>query len=281
MKTLTVALIQLKTGTDIVQNQAVAHRLIKEAAKAGARFILLPEVFHYRGDRGRVLENAEVIPGPAVLPLMAFAKECDVWILGGSLCEIGQATHKVYNTSVLINPQGHVQATYRKMHLFDAIVNGKPIRESDIFLAGDMPVMADVDGISTGLSICYDVRFPELYRHYAALGAKILCVPSSFTTPTGSEHWEVLLRARAIENYCYVLAPNQAGIGACDVPTFGNSMIIDPWGKIVARASEHDEEIVMATLDFNHLENLRARFPALKNRRHISQGIENGFDSGI
>ncbi|MBU4334897.1 MAG: carbon-nitrogen hydrolase family protein, partial [Candidatus Omnitrophica bacterium] len=177
------------------------------------------------------------------------AKKNKVSILAGSLYEKIQSSKKVYNTSVLIGSDGKVSAKYRKINLFDANVDGKRIRESKHFAAGTKTALANVHGIKVGLSICFDLRYPELYRKYSLEGAEILCVPSAFTMTTGKAHWEMLLRARAIENKCFVLAPNQTGENSQGVLCYGNSMIVDPWGQILARASNNKEEIIYADIN--------------------------------
>lgn len=264
-RTLAVALVQMASGECKEDNVATAIRLVIAAAQAKAKFILLPEVFTYRGETPAT--QAESLDGDTLVRLRKIARQYKVWILAGSIGEkIGESAH-IYNTSALIDPRGIITAAYRKIHLFDAEINGMVIRESERYVAGTHPVMAEVTGRITGLSICYDLRFPELYRSYSADGAQMLCVPSSFTVKTGADHWEVLLRARAIENQCFVLAPNQYGQGTAGVETFGNSMVIDPWGRILARASADKEEIVYATLDFAVLAYIRSSLPALSHRR--------------
>ena|SRR3989338_10138007 len=263
---LKVALVQMASGDNEKRNMRKAIELLKQAVEGGAQLVCFPEVFNYRARSSRGGDHATTIPGPLFLPLQEYARQKQIWILAGSVREKAAEFRKVYNSSVVIGNDGNINAIYRKIHLFDAQVNGKKVLESATFMRGKDPVLADVAGIPTGLSICYDLRFPELYREYSAQGAKMLYVPSSFTAVTGKAHWEILLRARAIENQCFVLAPNQYGIGSDGVRTYGNSMIIDPWGEILARASKDRKDVIYGVLDFNRLNTIRNILPALKHR---------------
>src|SRR3989338_6539622 len=262
------AVIQMNSSGDKQRNIEKALRFVRTAAGRGAQFILLPEVFNYRGgiktkEDFRMI--SEEIPGAlrhaqdgskdgersrttSLRPFLGAARKAKAFILAGSIYEKAKGSQKVYNTSVLISPEGKICAKYRKIHLFDAILKGKAIRESDSFLAGKKIVVARVEKFNVGMSICYDLRFPEFYRACARLGAHILCVPSAFTKITGQVHWEVLLKARAIENLCYVLAPNQTGTDSRGIEAFGHSLIISPWGEVLARASAAAEEIIFAEL---------------------------------
>lgn len=260
-----VAVIQMNSVDDKRQNIARALQLVSRAIKAKAKFIALPEVFNYRGPLNEANREfvAEDIPGESTQIFMDLAKGRKVFILIGSIYERVKSSPKVYNASVLINDQGKVQAKYRKIHLFDAVIGKRAVKESKSFLAGDYPCLAKVGDYTFGLSICYDLRFPNLYQRYAQMGALVLSVPSSFTFMTGRAHWEVLLRARAIENLSYVLAPNQVGRNAEGIPSYGHSMIIGPWGNILAEASENKEEIIYAQLDFKEIKQARRILPAL------------------
>lgn len=264
---LRAAAIQLASNDNKKRNIARAVRFGKEAAAAGAEFIVFPETFNYRGDTLGLALVAEEIPGESLLPLIDLAKKHHVWILAGSIYEKARNSTKLYNTSVLINNYGDIIAQYRKIHQFDVFLEGKEILESKLYLAGEKSVIAKINNIKIGLSICYDIRFPELYRSYSKNGVEIICIPSSFTKPTGKAHWEVLVRARAIENQCFVVAPNQSGIGLGGVRTFGNSMIVGPWGRILASASEHGEEVIYANLDLGQLYEIRKNFPVLQQRK--------------
>jgi predicted amidohydrolase len=266
-ESLPAAVVQLDAGEDVAANVALAERLAREAAQGGARFIALPEMYHFRSTGQPAKLPGEAIPGPSTRGLQAIAAEYGAAILAGSVCEAIPGGFKVHNTSVLIGPDGGISATYRKIHLFDVEVDGVAIRESDWYVPGAETVSADVLGHRVGLSICYDLRFPELYRRHADQGAEILTVPASFTATSGAAHWESLLRARAIENQAFVLAPGQTGAGSGGVRTYGNSMIVDPWGVVLARGGDDRTEIIAATLDFGRLAEVRRRLPALRHRR--------------
>lgn len=266
MNKLTVSAIQMATGSDKEKNLKSVEKLINYAVKKGASFIALPEVFNFRGNLSDAPKHAEPIPGPSTQLISRLAQDNEVWILIGSMMEKSKSD-KPFNTSVLINPEGKIVTTYRKMHLFDITLKGKEILESSRNGAGKEPSLTKIKTIKTGLSICYDLRFPELFRKYSEDGAEIICVPSSFTKITGEAHWEALLRARAIENQCFVIAPNQAGIGSGGVKTYGHSIIIDPWGKILAEAPEFGEAVITADLDFNYLRKIRENLPALQHRK--------------
>jgi predicted amidohydrolase len=254
------AVIQLRAGDSKERNISKALSLVKCAVARKAKFILLPEAFHFRGKinpRRGYADIAEEIPGPSLKPFMQFAKDSKVNILAGSVCERIPGSQKVYNTSVLVNERGRIVAKYRKSHLFDATIGKVRVRESQHVTAGKNPVMATIGAWKMGLSICYDLRFADFYGSYRNKKADILCVPSAFTRMTGRAHWEVLLRARAIEGVCYVLAPNQIGKDAKGVVSYGNSMIVDPWGMVLARASGDREEIIFADLDKRVLRDKR------------------------
>jgi deaminated glutathione amidase len=275
MSRLPVALVQLDAGSDPEANVREAVRLADQAAAEGARLIALPEYLQYRGSDDGYRSSAQPIPGPFSNAFAAVARARSVWILVGSLAETGPAetgpaktgpAERPYNTSILVDPTGAIVATYRKIHLFDvAIDDGPADRESDRVTAGDRAVVADVDGTRLGLSICYDLRFPELYRALAEAGAEILAVPANFLERTGRDHWEVLLRARAIENAAFVIAPAQVG-GPLGVPAHGRSMVIDPWGTVIAQAPD-GVAIVHAELDLARVASIRRQIPVLANRR--------------
>ena len=263
---LSVAVVQLDAGEAVAANIAAAATLADEAAAGGARFVALPEYLQFRGPDDGFRASARPIPGPHTEPFGEVARRRDAWILVGSTAEISDDPGRPYNTSTLIAPDGSIAAIYRKVHLFDvAIDRGPTDTESARVTAGDRLVTADVDGTTVGLSICYDLRFPELYRALALAGARVLTVPSNFTVRTGRDHWEVLLRARAIENAAYVLAPSQIG-GPPGQPAYGRSMIIDPWGTIVAQAPD-SVAILRAELDLVRVEALRRQIPVLANLR--------------
>jgi deaminated glutathione amidase len=263
---LRVALVQLDAGPDVETNLAIATSLADEAAAGGARLVVLPEYLQYRGSDDGYRASARAIPGPWTDRFAAVAARNEAWILVGSLAEASDDPARPFNTSVLIGPDGSIAATYRKIHLFDVTVEDGPVdRESDRVSPGDRAVVAEVDGVRVGLSICYDLRFPELYRALALAGAEVLSVPANFTERTGRDHWEVLLRARAIENGAYVLAPGQVG-GPPGQPAFGRSMIVDPWGTVVAQAPDR-VGIITAELDLSRVRSIRRQIPTLANRR--------------
>ncbi len=272
MTRLRVALVQLDAGPDPVANVAAAVALADEGAAAGAGLVALPENLHYRGPDDGHRAAARPIPGPFTEPFADVARRRRCWILAGSLAETSDDPRRPYNTSPLIAPDGSIAAIYRKLHLFDVAVDAGPVDiESARASAGEGIVCADVGGVRVGLSICYDVRFPELYRALALAGAEVLTVPANFTERTGRDHWEVLLRARAIENAAYVLAPSQIG-GPPGQPAFGRSMVVDPWGTVVAQAPDR-VCIVAAEIDTAVVASVRRQIPVLANRRPDAYGL--------
>ena len=266
--TLKVAAIQMNTQHDKEANLRRSEALIDEAAATGAQLIALPEYVSFLGPKEEHGAVAEDIPGPTTQRYADRARQHGIYLLGGSIHERSGEPDKFYNTSVLYGPDGNILARYRKIHLFDIdITDNVSANESATILPGEDIVTAEIGGHVAGLSICYDLRFPELYRLLALAGAEILFVPAAFTMFTGKDHWEVLLRARAIENQAYVIAPGQVGKHQPnDAQCYGHSMIIDPWGTVVARSSDR-EGIVSAELDFGYLRGLRKQLPSLANRR--------------
>lgn len=250
-----IALIQINSGIDKQANIQKASDQVQVAADKGAEFILLPEVFNYRGSlSGWELYNqiAEEIPGESIAPLVEIAKERCVNILAGSIYERIEDKRKVYNTSVMIDDSGTIIGKYRKINLFRAVINGKEIDESNTYEQGTEPVVCMIKNRKVGLSICFDLRFSELYRDYYKEKVDMIVIPSSFTYRTGKLHWEVLLRARAIENYCYVLAPNQYGPDGNGVDTYGHSMVVDPIGKVLGVLDKQKEDMIIMDLAFNN-----------------------------
>jgi predicted amidohydrolase len=263
---LPIALVQLDAQDDVTANIETAVALADAAAARGARLIALPEYLQYRGSDGGFRASARPIPRAHTDPFAEVATRHGAWVLVGSTAETGPDPRRPYNTSALIGPDGRFAAIYRKVHLFDvAIENGPADTESARVTPGDRLVCADVDGVRVGLSVCYDLRFPELYRSLALAGAQILTVPSAFTERTGRDHWEVLLRARAIENGAFVLAPSQIG-GPSGQPAYGRSMVIDPWGTVIAQAPDA-VTTVHADLALDRVDAVRRGIPALANRR--------------
>jgi predicted amidohydrolase len=263
---LPVALVQLDATDDVAANVERAAGLADDAAAGGARLVVLPEYLQFRGDDEGYRRSARPVPGPITEAFCEVARRRDAWILAGSVAESSDDPARPYNTSVLIGPDGSIGATYRKIHMFDVAVDHGPVdTESARVSAGTEPVVADVDGVRVGLTVCYDLRFPELYRTLALAGAEVLAVPANFTERTGRDHWEVLLRARAIENGAWVVAPGQAG-GPPGQPAFGRSMVIDPWGTVVAQASD-GVGIIRAEIDTERVTAVRRQIPSLANRR--------------
>ncbi len=264
--TLRVACVQLASDEHVDDNVARAERGVREAAERGARLITLPEKWNAIGELEVLRAAAEPIDGPTITRVRAWAREHDAWILSGSSVVQVPGEDKLRNLSVLVDPAGEIHATYAKMHMFDVDVAGVAYRESDAERPGDELVVADVDDIPVGLTVCYDLRFPELYRILALRGARIITVPAAFTLMTGRDHWEVLLRARAIENQCFVVAPDIIGDHGAGKVSYGHSMIVDPWGTVIARAGDA-ECVIVADLDLAAVDRVRASIPSLANRR--------------
>ena len=267
MERFVAAAVQMASGADREANLTRASALVREAAARGAQLVVLPEVFAWRGPRTAEPAHAEPVPGPTSEAMAAAARESRVYLCAGSFLEAVPDERRAYNTSCLFDPAGRLLARYRKLHLFDVDLPGRvSVRESETRVPGsDLVTVATTLG-TLGLSICYDLRFPELYRGLAARGAEILLVPSAFTFPTGAAHWEVLCRARAIENQCYVIAPDQAGASPHGFADYGDSLIVDPWGRVLARAGE-GEAVVTAEVDRAYLARVRRELPSLAHRR--------------
>ncbi len=266
MKFLAAA-VQMLATSDKEANLREAEGWIRRAHAEGARLVVLPEVFNWRGRGGDTAAHAEPVPGPTTERMSALAAECGVHLLAGSMLEAAGPDGRAYNTSVLMGPDTGIIAKYRKIHLFDVDIEGEaPIRESEFRRPGEDVVVADTPLCSMGLSVCYDLRFPELYRRLTAAGAKVVFVPSVFTVPTGRAHWEPLLRARAIENQVYIIAPDQTGRHPASMDAYGHSMIVDPWGKVIAHAGT-EPGLILAEIDLDYLEDVRRRLPALDHRR--------------
>jgi predicted amidohydrolase len=249
------------------RNLDTALRLVNEAADLGARLVGLPENFAFMGRDEDRIGGAEPIDGPTVSALRDVARRRRIHVLAGSIAEKVDAPGKTANTSVLVGDDGEVLAAYRKIHLFDvAIPDGARYAESDSVLPGDQVVVAPTGIGRIGLTVCYDLRFPELYRRLSELGAELLCIPAAFTLFTGKDHWEVLVRARAIENLAYVLAPAQVGRHSANRVTFGNAMVVDPWGVVLARCADR-EGVCVAPFRRDRLEQVRREIPALAHRK--------------
>jgi deaminated glutathione amidase len=260
------AAVQLNSNGDKDRNLAAAERLVRAAAGDGAEFVALPEKWNLLGGGEELVAGAEPLDGPSLGAARSWARDLGVHLLAGSISERGDAGEKASNTSVLIGPGGEDLAVYRKIHMFDVDAGGVSYRESEFERPGDEPVVAPVGDLTAGLTVCYDLRFPELFRILALRGAKLIAVPSAFTLATGRDHWEVLLRARAIENQLFVVAPNQVGEAPPHYSSFGRSLIVDPWGVVLATAPD-EECFVAADLDLAAQERVRASLPSLANRR--------------
>lgn len=294
-----VAAVQMNSGEIKTDNYAKAGALVRRAAADGARLVVLPEYFNCLGDRRTMLAEAEHLDGPTAQWLAALARELKITLVGGTFCERSPDAARAFNTSLTFDATGRRVATYRKLHLFDVDLPGRlTYCESSWLAPGQEVVVADFDfsdldfaesdrndsqnenrqnpnggpsapggSLRSALAICYDLRFPELFRLFADRGAELLVVPAAFTKTTGRDHWELLCRARALENQCFLVGSNQTGKHAA-LETYGHSLVVDPWGVVLARAGE-DEGIVMGAISHTRLEEVRAQLPALKHRRRF------------
>lgn len=261
------AAIQMNSQADKAANMATADRLVREAASGGANVILLPEKFNAMGNSADYRANAESLDGPTVTWARETARELGIDLIAGSIVERVEGREKLANTCVHAGPDGAIKAVYRKIHMFDVEVGGQIFRESDHEQRGEEIVATTLaDGTPAGLSICYDLRFPELYRVLAVRGTLVHFVPAAFTYVTGVAHWELLLRARAVENQVFVVAADQCRFHDGDRRSYGNSMIVDPWGEVLARAGDDSETSISATLDGAVQAAIRDKLPALANR---------------
>jgi predicted amidohydrolase len=258
--------VQMNATTDPAANLAVADRLVREAAARGARLVVLPEKWALYGSGPQLHAGAQAIDGPAISWARDCARELSLELVAGSFTELAPDGRR-HNTSLHISPDGEVRAIYRKIHMFDVTIDGLEYRESEFEEAGDEIVVSKTDqGVELGMTICYDLRFPELYRILALRGARVLVVPSAFTLPTTRDHWETLLRARAIENQAFVIGANQIGENVPGRFAGGRSMIVDPWGIVLAQASD-SAGVIVADLDLGRLATIRGSLPSLANRR--------------
>jgi deaminated glutathione amidase len=262
-----VAAVQLNSSSDKDANLATAERLVRAAADDGAELVALPEKWNLLAEGEELLAGAEALDGPSLSAARGWARDLGIHLLAGSICESGG--EKASNTSVLIGPEGEDLATYRKIHMFDVDAGGVAYRESANERPGAEIVAAPVGELIVGLTVCYDLRFPELFRILALRGARLIAVPSAFTRATGKDHWEVLLRARAIEDQVFVLAPNQVGPAEPHYESFGHSAIVDPWGTVLAIAPE-GECFIAADLDLAAQDEVRESLPSLANRQPLA-----------
>ncbi|MGH2955269.1 MAG: carbon-nitrogen hydrolase family protein [Solirubrobacterales bacterium] len=263
------AAVQINSTADKDRNLEVADRLVRAAVADGAELVALPEKWNLLGDGEALVAGAESLGGPSLAAARDWARELGVHLVAGSIAELAADSERLFNTSVLFDPDGEAAATYRKIHMFDVEVGGVVYRESAYEQPGEEIVVAEAGGLELGLTVCYDLRFPELYRILAVSGARAITVPSAFTLATGRDHWEVLLRARAIENQVFVIAPNQIGDAPPSYSSYGRSALVDPWGVVLARAPD-SECFVAAELDLEAQERIRERLPSLANRRPLA-----------
>jgi predicted amidohydrolase len=264
--------VQLNSTEDTDRNLETADRLVREAAALGAEVVVLPEKWSVLGTSEQMTAAAEPLDGRCITWGRSVARELGIDLVAGSIVERVAGREKTSNTSVHIGPDGELRAVYRKLHMFDVEIEGVVYNESDAEAPGDEVVVSELaGGVPLGMSICYDVRFPELYRILAVRGAHVVTVPAAFTLPTTRDHWEVLLRARAIENQCFVIAPNQIGPHPPGHRCGGRSLIVDPWGLVLSCAPDTETAIV-ADLDLETVTRVRRRIPALAHRRPETYG---------
>jgi predicted amidohydrolase len=267
-----VAAVQLNSTADFERNLERADRFTRAAAADGAQLVVLPEKWSALGRGEALWAGAQPLDGPAIGWARGIARELGIDLVAGSISERAEGEARLRNTSVHVGPDGEVHATYRKVHMFDVVVEGTVYRESEHEEPGaELAVSRTAGGVELGLSICYDVRFPELYRILAIRGARVFSVPAAFTVPTTRDHWEVLLRARAIEDQAFVVAANQIGEHEAGLRSGGRSMIVDPWGIVLALAADREGHIV-ADLDLDAQARIRTELPALANRRPAAYG---------
>jgi predicted amidohydrolase len=265
-RTVRVAALQMCSGDDREENLRRAEALLRRAAAAGAEVAGLPENFTFMGPETDKPKVAEGLDGPSLTRLRALARELSLAIVAGTIPEPSVEPERVRATCALIDPAGEIAAVYRKIHLFDVdLPGGESYRESAVIVRGDEVVTGEAAGLRHGLTVCYDLRFPELHRALERRGARLLWSPAAFTLQTGKDHWEVLLRARAIENGVFVAAPAQVGLHPTGRRTYGNAMIVDPWGTVLARAPEREDTFALAEIDLGHAELLRRRLPTAEH----------------
>jgi predicted amidohydrolase len=261
------AAVQLNSTEDKDRNLATADRLTRAAAADGAELVVLPEKFNVLGTHDHYREGAEPIEGGRTINWARdTARELGIDLVAGSIPELRDGRDKLSNTSVHVGPEGEIKGVYRKIHMFDVVVGGQTYRESESEEAGEEIVLSETAGHTPlGLTVCYDLRFPELYRILAVKGARIIALPAAFTKITGQAHWEILIRARAIENQAFVVAADQIGRSPGDHDSFGGSIIVDPWGEVLAKAAD-EETFIAADLDLTRQEEIREQLPSLANR---------------
>jgi predicted amidohydrolase len=278
---LRAAAVQLNSTDEYDRNLEVGERLVRGAAAEGAELVVMPEKWTVLGSPEAIRSSAEALDGPALTAAAGWARELGIHLVAGSVPEVVPDQEKLANTSVMFGPDGEQLATYRKIHMFDVEVGDVEYRESAIEEAGDQLVLGESTGAMVGLTICYDLRFPELYRILALRGARVITVPSAFTERTGRDHWEVLIRARAIENQVFMIAAGQIGFAPPHYRSYGRSMIVDPWGVVMAQAAD-TECFISADLDFTIQNEMRNSLPSLRHRRPDAyRWPEDGGDESI
>jgi predicted amidohydrolase len=262
------AAVQLKSGVDVDANIAAADEHVRAAAADGARLVVLPEKWTVMGSPEDLRAGAQTLDGSAISWARDTASELKLDLVAGSISERVEGRAKLSNASVHVGPDGEIKAVYRKLHMFDVEIEGKRYCESDTDEPGEEVVVSElVDGTKLGMSICYDLRFPELFRVLALRRSRVVVLPAAFTLPTTRDHWEPLVRARAIENQVFMVAANQVGEHPGGHHSGGNSMIVDPWGAVLARADGEAPGHVVADLDFDHQDDIRKRVPLMEHRR--------------
>lgn len=268
---MNIAAIQMTSGDDMAANIAALEPLVAKAVAQGAQLVATPEnTFYMRREGMAAMNDVPMEAHPGVTYAKAAAKQHGIWLLIGSIRALEAGMALPFNRSILLSPAGEIVAAYDKIHLFDVTLpNGQHYRESSQAMAGDSAVAVMAGTAKLGMSICYDVRFPTLYQALSQQGATLLAVPSAFTRPTGAAHWHTLLKARAIENACYVIAPAQCDIHPGGRETYGHSLIIDPWGEVLAEASGDAPQVIMAEFDAAKVEAVRAQIPVLAHRRPL------------
>lgn len=267
-----VAAAQLNSQDNVVTNLAETEPVVRKAAEAGARLVVLPEAFAYLGTEEGKSTIAEELGRPGVIQkaIAGWCRTHDVFIIAGGMPEKSDDPSRPYNTSVLFGPDGEVAASYRKLHLFDVeLSDGTTWAESSATTPGEKVTVSTVDDLSVGLTICYDLRFPQLYTLLRSQGAQLLTVPAAFTKTTGAAHWEVLLRARAIETQCWLAAAAQDGTHPRGRKTYGHAMIVDPWGRVVSEVTEPGPGFAIAEIDLQEVASVREQMPVVAHHREL------------